>query len=47
MFYGVRPSDPLTYVGASLLLGVASLAATFIPAMRASRVDPTVTLRAE
>jgi predicted permease len=47
MFYGVAPSDPLTYVSASLVLGAAALAATLIPAIRASRVDPAVTLRAE
>jgi putative ABC transport system permease protein len=47
MLYGVAPSDPVTYVGASLLLGVAALAATLIPAMRASHLDPTITLRAE
>jgi putative ABC transport system permease protein len=47
MLYGVAPSDPVTYVGASVLLAGASLAATLVPALRASRVDPTVTLRSE
>jgi putative ABC transport system permease protein len=47
MLYGVAPSDPVTYVGASVLLAGASLVATFVPAMRAARVDPTITLRSE
>jgi ABC-type lipoprotein release transport system permease subunit len=47
MLYGVAPSDPVTYIGAAMLLGAASLAATAIPALRAARVDPTLTLRAE
>ena len=45
--YGVSTSDPLTLVGASaLLLGAAALA-SWVPAMRAARVDPAVSLRAE
>ena len=47
MLYGVAPSDPVTYVGAAVLLGSASLAATLIPALRAARVDPVFALRAE
>jgi putative ABC transport system permease protein len=45
--YGVAPADPITLAGASLLLvGIATLA-SWIPARRASRVDPADTLRAE
>jgi putative ABC transport system permease protein len=45
--YGVRPSDPSTFlVVAITLIGVAALA-TFVPAMRATRVDPVVALRDE
>ncbi|HSA55688.1 MAG TPA: ABC transporter permease [Gemmatimonadaceae bacterium] len=45
--FGVAPTDPATLVAASLLLvGVAALA-SWIPARRASRVDPAETLRAE
>jgi predicted permease len=47
MLYGVEAGDPVTYTAAALLLGAAALAATFIPALRAARVDPTITLRAE
>lgn len=45
MLYEVRPSDPLTYAAASLLLaGVAALAA-YWPARRAAKVDPAMALR--
>jgi len=45
--YGVAPSDPLTLVMASALLLVIATLATWIPARRASRVDPSEVLRAE
>ena len=38
--------DPLTFVAVAALLGAISIAASFIPARRASRVDPLVALRA-
>ena len=45
--YGVAPADPVTLIGASVLLvGIAALA-SWVPARRASRVDPATTLRAE
>ena len=45
--YGVRPADLATFLGASLALGAVSLLAVWIPAHRATRVDPLVALRHE
>jgi macrolide transport system ATP-binding/permease protein len=45
--YNVRPSDPATIVAAMLILGAVGALAGFVPARRASRVDPMVALRYE
>jgi putative ABC transport system permease protein len=43
--YGVQPADPVTFVVAPLVLVAMAFLATFIPARRATKVDPTVALR--
>jgi len=45
LLYGLEPHDPLTLSIASLILGVAGLAASFVPAHRASSLDPVSALR--
>ena len=47
LLYGIAPTDPTTYATVALILMTVALAGSYLPARRATRVDPVRTLRAE
>ena len=47
VLYQVRPLDPVVFVSAPLVLALSAMAATWIPARRAMRVNPLAALRAD
>jgi ABC-type antimicrobial peptide transport system permease subunit len=47
LLYQISATDPATYLGVGLVIGVVALAAVAIPALRASRVEPAQILKQE
>lgn len=47
LLFGLSPFDPISYLMVALVLAAAGLAATFLPARRATRIDPMAALRCE
>jgi putative ABC transport system permease protein len=47
MLFGVSPFDPLSFAAVTLVLGTIAFVASYIPALRAAKVDPIVALREE
>ena len=46
LLFGVAPNDPITFVSVAVLMAVIGIVACWIPALRASRIDPAITMRA-
>jgi ABC-type antimicrobial peptide transport system permease subunit len=47
LLYHTAPADPLTFVAVPILLALTGIAAAWVPALQASRSDPSIALRAE
>jgi putative ABC transport system permease protein len=47
LLFGLQPSDPATLVTAAVLLAIVAMVASYVPALRASRLEPTEALREE
>ena len=45
MLYEVQPNDPATFAAVAITLAVVAMVASFVPARRASRVDPVIAIR--
>jgi predicted permease len=46
LLFGVAPNDPITFIGVAILMAVVGVGACWLPALRAARIDPAITMRA-
>ena len=47
VLYGLKPWDPFVYASAAVLLGLIAVGAAYVPAQRATSIDPIIALRYE
>ncbi len=47
MLFRVQPNDPVVYLAVTVLLGMVALVASYVPARRASKIDPLSAIRLE
>ena len=47
LLFGISPLDPVTYVAVPLILAIAAIVASYLPARRAAAVDPVQALKVE
>ena len=47
LLYGVGPANPITFAGMSVVIGLVTWISAYLPARRATRVDPAIVLRGE